>query len=274
MNTALHNTTPHNSTLHNATLHKPIHMFSPEIIIKLIGVVAAFYGMAIHWEGLFSFTYFTNLSNLVMGCVLLYALVGKILLSCAQQSCDVADSTLHGWRACVRNTLQTQMWYRIKYMATLAISITFLLYLCFLAPTSQSGFIGAYLSHYASSLCTHFIAPLCAIVDFVWFDYRFNMQVSDVFWSLLPPFVYIGYVCVLSLVFGVRWKTVMLAPYNFLNFGAPCGWFGFDLSAANTYTLGIGVFYFVCVFTLIFMLIVLLFLKLIKRRAHHTSQNA
>lgn len=264
--------TLHNTTLHNATLHKPIHILSPEILIKIVGVTAAFYGMAAHWEGLFSFTYFTNLSNLVIAGILLYALVGKLI--CAIDYGDhahvrgaLAEHTSGGLRFFIPQTLSTQAWYRVKYMATLAITITFLLYMCFLAPTSDAGFVGAYLNNHASSLCTHFIAPLCAIADFLLFDHGFKPQTHDVFWALLPPFVYIGYVCVLSLVFGVRWKTVMLAPYNFLNFGAPCGWFGIDVTTANTYTLGIGVFYFVCVFTLIFIAIGVCFLKIVERRA-------
>lgn len=267
MDTTLHNTTPH-----NATPHKPIHILSPEIIIKIIGVIAAFYGMAAHWEGLFSFTYFTNLSNLVIAGILLYALVGKLICATeygvhAHVRGALAEHTSGGLRFFIPQTLSTQAWYRLKYMATLAITITFLLYLCFLAPTSDAGFVGAYLNNHASSLCTHFIAPLCAIADFLLFDHGFKPQTHDVFWALLPPFVYIGYVCVLSLVFGVRWKTVMLAPYNFLNFGAPCGWFGIDVTTANTYTLGIGVFYFVCVFTLIFIAIGVCFLKIVERRA-------
>ena len=40
----------------------------------------------------------------------------------------------------------------------------------------------------------------------------------------------------------------MLAPYNFLNYGAPTGWFGFDLSLLGSKTLGIGTFYMICCF--------------------------
>ena len=57
----------------------------------------------------------------------------------------------------------------------------------------------------------------------------------------------------LSLGFGVRWKGSMLAPYNFLNFGAETGWFGYNPGHISSTSLGIGVAYFIVVFALIFL---------------------
>ena len=45
----------------------------------------------------------------------------------------------------------------------------------------------------------------------------------------------------------------MLAPYNFLNYGASTGWFGFDLSLLGSKTLGIGTFYMIVVLLIIFI---------------------
>ena len=53
----------------------------------------------------------------------------------------------------------------------------------------------------------------------------------------------------------------MLAPYNFLNYGAPTGWFGFDLSLLGSKTLGIGTFYMIVVLLIIFIWFRYLFLK-------------
>ena len=58
---------------------------------------------------------------------------------------------------------------------------------------------------------------------------------------------------------GVRWGN-MLAPYNFLNYGAKTGWFGFDLSIIGWESLGIGVIYMIIFLTLLFILLGRLFL--------------
>ena len=54
--------------------------------------------------------------------------------------------------------------------------------------------------------------------------------------------------------------------YNFLNYHAKTGWFGFDLSLLGWETLGIGVFYNILFLTIIFILIGLLFIWIKNRR--------
>ena len=117
-----------------------------------------------------------------------------------------------------------------------------------LAPTNSQGFIGAYLNNGAGSLCVHFITPVLAIIDFLLFSEHYRPDEKHVYYSVVPPLVYVGYVIVLGNVFHIRWYKDMLAPYNFLNYGAPTGWFGFDLSLLGSKTLGIGTFYMIVVF--------------------------
>ena len=77
---------------------------------------------------------------------------------------------------------------------------------------------------------------------------------KHVYYSVVPPLVYVGYVIVLGNVFHNNDGTRdMLAPYNFLNYGAPTGWFGFDLSLLGSKTLGIGTFYMIVVLLIIFI---------------------
>lgn len=54
----------------------------------------------------------------------------------------------------------------------------------------------------------------------------------------------------------------MYAPYNFLNFGAATGWFGYDLSKLGSESLGIGVAYMIIVLLLIFIGIGFMYLKI------------
>ena len=84
-----------------------------------------------------------------------------------------------------------------------------------------------------------------------------------VVYATIPPLLYVVFVVIASSL-GLRWGT-MYAPYNFLNYHAPTGWFGFDLSLMGWETLGIGVFYMIVLLSIIFILIGMLFLWLRKK---------
>lgn len=236
--------------------------YATRTAIRAIAIVASVYGMAASWQGWMTFTYFTNLSNLTI-CV---ALAGSLALDTvafmrARASEDSSTST--AWLDSKSNS-----WYIFKFMMTIAIAVTFTLYLCFLAPTNKLGFVGAYLTNGCSSLCVHAIAPLLAIVDFVLFDYRFRSSSAHIYFATIPPLAYVAYAAMLSEFAGVRWGVhAMRAPYNFLNYGAPAGWFGFAPQTFNATTLGVGVAYLLIIFTLIFIGVGRVFLALKDARA-------
>lgn len=244
--------------------------YATRTAIRAIAIVASVYGMAASWQGWMTFTYFTNLSNLTI-CV---ALAGSLALdtvafmrartsvdSAAQPAASASTST--AWLDSKSNS-----WYIFKFMMTIAIAVTFTLYLCFLAPTNKLGFVGAYLTNGCSSLCVHAIAPLLAIVDFVLFDYRFRSSRAHIYFATIPPLAYVAYAAMLSEFAGVRWGVhAMRAPYNFLNYGAPAGWFGFAPQTFNATTLGVGVAYLLIIFTLIFIGVGRVFLALKDARA-------
>ncbi|MFU0662804.1 hypothetical protein [Gardnerella vaginalis] len=236
--------------------------YATRTAIRAIAIVASVYGMAASWQGWMTFTYFTNLSNLTI-CV---ALAGSLALDTvafmrARASEDSSTST--AWFDSKSNS-----WYIFKFMMTIAIAVTFTLYLCFLAPTNKLGFVGAYLTNGCSSLCVHAIAPLLAIVDFVLFDYRFRSSSAHIYFATIPPLAYVAYAAMLSEFAGVRWGVhAMRAPYNFLNYGAPAGWFGFAPQTFNATTLGVGVAYLLIIFTLIFIGVGRVFLALKDARA-------
>ena len=208
--------------------------------LKMMSICASVYGMSMNWEGLFSLTYFTNLSNITMSCVLAVAL-WRLARTRSYETSSQPDNSSQA------------LWYRIKFVATLSIFVTFFLYTCFLAPTSSYGFLGAFMRNGGASFATHVVGPLCALADFFFFDRAFEPRPLELLYGVLPPLAYVGYVCVLSLGCGVRWKESMLAPYNFLNFGAETGWFGFNPGHISSTSLGIGVAYFIVVFALIFL---------------------
>ncbi|MGN0342174.1 MAG: Pr6Pr family membrane protein [Roseburia sp.] len=207
-------------------------------ILKVIAIAASIYGMIISYENLGFFTYFTNLSNIAIDLGLLASLIYDL----------VGKEKKNGF-------------YVVKFLLTLSITLTFLVYLCILAPTSEDGFMAAYFNNYAASFCVHFITPVLAIVDFLLFDYRYESTPAHAIYAVIPPLVYVGYVLILGQCFGVRWSDGnMMAPYNFINYGAPTGWFGFDLSQADSYSLGVGVAYMIVALLILFILLGELFL--------------
>lgn len=208
------------------------------VMVKVIAIVASIYGMIRSYQNLSFFTYFTNLSNIAIDLGLLASLVYDLS----------GKDKKNGF-------------YVVKFLLTLSITLTFLVYLCILAPTSEDGFLAAYFSNYAGSFCVHFVTPVLAILDFLLFDYRYESTPVHAVYAVIPPLVYVGYVVILAQCFGMRWSDGnMMAPYNFINYGAPTGWFGFDLSQANSYSLGIGVAYMIVALLALFILLGELFL--------------
>lgn len=206
------------------------------VIIKLIAILASVYGLYMSIDSAMSFTYFTNLSNILIDIVLFVFLVLDIKLLLSKESRDNKKNGL----------------YILKYMATISITITFVIYLTLLAPTNKLGFINAYLNHNAGSLCLHLITPLLAIADFFLFDYKYRSNKAHAVFAAIPPLVYVVFV-VIAASCGMRWGDNMYAPYNFMNFGAETGWFGFDLSLLGSKTLGVGVAYMIVVLLIIFI---------------------
>ena len=133
-------------------------------------------------------------------------------------------------------------------------------FLTILAPTYKEGIIYVYLAYVFGSLCVHFITPILAIIDFLLFSKEYKSKNIHILYSTIPPLLYVLFVVIASEL-GLRWGN-MHAPYNFLNYKAPTGWFGFDLSLISWETLGIGVFYMIILLSMIFMIIGKIFLWL------------
>lgn len=225
------------------------------LIIKLVSVAASVYGLIRTMDNLLSFTYFTNLSNIFLDFVLLLFIYFDI------------DLLLSKGKREHRNNPA----YITKYVATISITLTFLIYLTLLAPTNANGFVYAYFNNGAGSFCVHMVGPVLAIIDFLLFDYGLASSKKHALFATIPPLAYVVFVVILSSC-GVRWGT-KYAPYNFINFGAPTGWFGFDLSLLGSETLGIGVFYMIVVLFVIFSGIGLFFLWLKDQRRRHFSSD-
>ncbi len=215
--------------------------------IKIISVLASVYGLIMTTDGLISFTYFTHLSNIFIDVVLIWSLVLEF-----------------------SGKEKGNGFYVTKYTATVCITLTFLIYLFILAPVAPGGILHAYFKEGAGSFGVHFVGPVLAIADFLLYDFKMKSTWKHAAFALIPPIAYVAFVVVLAEVFGVRWGTIK-APYNFLNYGAECGWFGFVPNSIGVTTLGIGVAYMIVVLAIIFFLIGLGYLKLKDMRAKAVS---
>ena len=213
------------------------------IAIKIVAIVSTIYGIIKTYSSPLTFTYFTTLSNIFIGCMLLIFLIKDIYVL-------IKDK-----KVVLNNIL-----YITKFLATISITLTFFVFLTILAPTLEGGIINSYLGNGAGSLCVHFITPILAIIDFIIFDKEYKSKKSHAVYATVPPLLYVLFIVIASSL-GLRWGT-MMAPYNFLNYGAKTGWFGFDLSLIGWETLGIGVFYMIVLLSIIFIFIGLLFLWL------------
>lgn len=221
------------------------------IVLKVIAVALSVYGMCRSFQGLVSLTLFTNLSNIFMDLVLFGFMVYEI----------------KKFKKGGKTSPPANGWYVLKYMATTSITLTMFVYMALLAPTNPEGFLHSYLQNGAGSLCVHLISPLLAVIDFIVFDYYYESSRAHILFSMIPPLAYVGFVVALAEQ-GIRWNETMTAPYNFINYGAPTGWFGFDLSQMGSTTLGIGVAYNIIAVAIVFMIIGMFYLavKNMRRR--------
>lgn len=216
-------------------------MFKYSIIIKLIAIISSIYGIIKTYIGPLTFTYFTTLSNIFISIILLIFLIKDIY------------SLKENKEVKLKNYL-----YIVKFLATISITLTFFVYLTILAPAFEGGILNAYLYNGAGSLCVHFITPILAIIDFLVFDGEYKFEKRYSIYAIIPPLLYVLFVVIASNL-GFRWGT-MAAPYNFLNFQAETGWFGFNPSLFGWETMGIGVFYMILLLSALFIAIGRLFL--------------
>jgi len=217
-------------------------MKAKSLIIKLITLAAVIYGMFTITEGIMTLTKFTTLANVGMGIAMIMMIIAE-------------------WKA--GNNIPKWI-FNFKFVMTTAMALTFFIVLFIMAPTNHDGFIACYTHNNCGSLAHHVIAPVFAVLDFYINDEGYVPSVTTAVLSVLFPFIYVAGIVILAAL-GVRWHYGMYAPYNFLNFGAPVGWFGFDLSTMGKTSLGIGVAYMSLILCILFILMSLLMRSLKKK---------
>ena len=214
-------------------------------IFKILILVSVAYATVMMWHWQIGFTFFTQLSNLFTAAVILAELIwaGKLLRY-------------------------------LKFAALVSITATGLVFLTVLAPMEPRGLLAAYAQDHCASLCLHLLTPALTLADFFVNDRTYPWRLRHVTFSLAPPAAWFLFILILGAC-GVRWgaEGAMTAPYPFLNYAAPAGWFGFVPGSYSFETFGIGVFY-----AILFMLLALFLLGLgllaLSRMSLHKSERS
>ena len=169
------------------------------IVSVVVGVIlSAALGADAFMGGSTVFMYFTIQSNIAIALV---ALIGLYFM--------------------ISKKPISYIWYVIKLVGTVSITLTGAVFTFVLAPT-----MGAEAWNGANIL-THVIVPISAIADFFVVGINTEYRKIDILYVTIPPLLYaiyagIGYAC--------DWKFSKTAnyPYFFLNWGSEAGAFGFS----------------------------------------------
>lgn len=174
-------------------------------ILKCITVISAVIGVFLSWyAGRYSFMggkrvfmFFTIQSNIAIAVI---CAVGSLIM--------------------MMNRPVGNAWFTVKFVGTVAITLTGLVFCFVLAPT-----MGKYAWN-PQNVLTHVIVPVAAVADFFVTGPYGNIKKRNIFLVTLPPLAYaiyagIGYAAEWQFAEGINY------PYFFLNWGSPAGALGF-----------------------------------------------
>ena len=163
------------------------------ILVGILGIVftaqsSAFMG------GASVFFFFTVQSNIFIIAMALIFLINEIL-QLANKKSFVNQTLLH-----------------IKYVATVAITVTFLVFFTMLAPLMGVDYLLSF-----NNFSLHAIVPVLAIVDFILFDTGINLTYFNSLFATISPISYVVFVYV-GAIFGLKYGENLYYPYFFLDF--------------------------------------------------------
>ena len=100
----------------------------------------------------------------------------------------------------------------IKYVATVAITITFIVFFTLLAPLMGVDYLLSF-----NNFSLHAIVPILAIVDFILFDTDINLTYKNSLLATIAPISYVVFVYI-GAIFKLRYGENLYYPYFFLDF--------------------------------------------------------
>lgn len=177
-------------------------------ILKIIIIVSAVLGTILSaaggrhsfMGGSVVFMYFTIQSNILMAVI---CLIGLALM--------VSDKKIG------------KAWYIIKFVGTVAITLTGVVFCFVLAPTMRSA------AWNVQNILTHVVVPVASIADFLVIGSCVGIEIRkrSVIFVIIPPLLYAIYAGI-GYVQGWQFGPGVNYPYFFLNWGSPARAFGFS----------------------------------------------
>ena len=176
------------------------------LILKIVVIVSAAAGTAISalagsrsfMGGSRVFMYFTIQSNIAIAVL---CAVGAVLL--------------------LRNRQVGTAWFVVKFVGTVAITLTGVVFCFVLAPTMGKA------AWNLQNILTHVVVPLFSVADYFVTGVSAEVRMRSVFFVTLPPLAYAIYAGI-GYVRGWQFAKGLNYPYFFLNWGSPAGAFGFS----------------------------------------------
>ena len=137
-----------------------------------------------------------------------------------QSNIALAIICLIGFSKMLKRKPFSDLWYIIKFVGTVSITLTGAVFCFVLAPTMQHG------AWNIQNILTHVVVPIAGIMDFFVTGINSSIRKRNDFWVIVPPLLYAVYA---GIGFVLNWQFIegYNYPYFFLNWGSPAGAFGF-----------------------------------------------
>ncbi len=172
-----------------------------KVIVFLSAVIgtflSAYSGRDTFMGGGSVFMYFTIQSNIALALISaygLYLILGKKTIS--------------------------NLWYVIKFVGTVSITLTDAVFCFVLAPTMGGA------AWNLQNILTHVVVPVLSVVDFFVVGPVKKISKLNTFFVIIPPIIYAVYA---GIGYKLNWEFAegINYPYFFLNWGSPAGAWGF-----------------------------------------------
>lgn len=197
-----------------------------------------------HWHK--RLLYFTNQSNIWIGITCLIVAILSIV------SIRKRHNAMKNWV------------YVLKYIFTVSITITGLIFCVLLAP-----FAGDYNAWTLASILVHVVVPVLSIADYFINDEQLPLKKWYITLPTIPPLIYFIFSTILSAM-RVDFGRGDNYPYFFMNFYSEVGLFGFDNSGELPQ---IGAFYWIVIILGLILGLSYLYYKLHSSTANERKQN-
>ena len=111
-----------------------------------------------------------------------------------------------------KKSFVNQTLFMIKYVATVAITVTFIVFFTMLAPLMGMDYLLSF-----NNFSLHAIVPILAIIDFILFDTNINLTYKNSLLATIAPISYVVFVYI-GAIFKLRYGENLYYPYFFLDF--------------------------------------------------------